>query len=78
VLAGMTDVLSASERALGILECNDQLLEELGTSRAAFLSELRAFGDLYFVEHDATLVPLRSDFAASSAQEGDDVVIVRD
>jgi len=77
VLAGMTDVLSASERALGILECNDQLLKELGTSRAAFLSELRGLGDLYFVEQDATLGPLPSDFAASSGQEGDDVVIVR-
>ena len=77
VLGGMTDMLSASERALGILECNDQLLKKLGTSRAAFLSELRALGDLYFVEQDATLGPLPSDFATSSGQEGDDVVILR-
>jgi FkbM family methyltransferase len=77
VFAGMTNMLNATEEAIGILECNEQFLRRLGTSRAAFLRNLRTVGDLHLVRHDATLEPLPSDFDAFHNQEVDDVVVVR-
>jgi FkbM family methyltransferase len=74
VLAGMTRLLAGASAVLGIVECNERFLADVGISLGDFLDQLRSIGDLYRITSNGGLSAFEEHRTADS---GEDVVVVR-
>ncbi len=68
-IAGMSRLLARSSRVQLIVEFSPETLDAGGTSPCRFLDGLAAHGlDLFAIEDDASLIPLRSNRFAAAAE----------
>lgn len=69
-IAGMSRLLDRAKRVRMIVEFSPEMLDAGGTPPGRFLDRLTAHGlDLFTIEDDATLVPLRPGQFAAAAEE---------
>jgi FkbM family methyltransferase len=74
VLAGMTRLLAEASGILGIVECNERFLADVGIGLDEFLDQLRSIGDLFAISSSGDLGAFDGH---GTAESGEDVVVMR-